>query len=308
MVSADVTASAADEWSAIVATAVLGTDRRPPPVPGPGWDLWATSADPAVALLDRAGAVVVARRAGFTPTAVPDVVVPLPAPDHRPPCSAACAARLERLLGGEHEVLLGEWLDLIEQAGVQLPWGSLPTLLLRGRRRPDLDAVVRRLAGDRARWLAELVPELGVKPVASGPANTGPANTGPANTGPANTGPANTGPASSAAPTLVRAAPLPDPAATLVGLWQHILDGRATWASAPHWRTVVAALPPTELAEFLDRLDGSREHLASVRTRAELLSLAQFRLDMLREFGHAPGVGAVVSSPVPSSPLTGDPT
>jgi hypothetical protein len=288
VVSSDVTLSAADEWAAIVATALLGTDRRQPHAPEPGWDRWAMSPDPAVALLDRAGAVVVARRAGFTPAAVPDVAVPLPAPDSRPPCSAACAARLERLLSGEHEMLLAEWLDLLEQAGVQLPWGLLPALLLRGRRRPDLDAVVRRLAGDRARWLAELLPELGVKPVATEAATSGSSAT--------------------TAPTLVRAAPLPRPSAAMAAMVQHIYDGRATWATAPQWRAVVAALPPAELAEFLVRVDELRDHLASVRTRAELTALARFRLDMLHEFGHAAGAGAVVSSPTTVPPLTGDPT
>ena len=51
----------------LVGAAVLGTDRRPAPDPLPGWDTWAHAGDPAVALLDRAAAVVVAGSATENP-------------------------------------------------------------------------------------------------------------------------------------------------------------------------------------------------------------------------------------------------
>ncbi|MBI5089255.1 MAG: hypothetical protein HZB15_10485, partial [Actinobacteria bacterium] len=173
--AADLARSAADEWSALVSAAVVGTDRRLPAAAQPGWQPWDTASDPAVALLDRAAAVVVARRAGACPPPTADTVPVAPA-DRRPPCPADCAVRLSRILGGEHDLLLPEWLERCEALGVQLPWAALPALLLRGRRHPELDAVVRRLSAGRARWLAEVLPELGVRPVPVQPRTTAPAS------------------------------------------------------------------------------------------------------------------------------------
>ena len=130
--------SAATEWAALVATAVLGTDRRPLPPAEIGWDAWASDTDAAVALLDRAAAVVAAQRAGVRPA--PPLAVPPPAPvDARPPCPPGAALRLDRMLRGEHDILLPEWFALCDARGVQLPWVLLPVLLLRGRRQPELD-------------------------------------------------------------------------------------------------------------------------------------------------------------------------
>lgn len=265
--SSQLALSATDEWTALVSAAVVGTDRRPPPVPDPGWAAWAAADDPAVALLDRVAAVVVARRAGARPQPVPDASLPPAPPDARPPCPAPAAARLQRILGGEHDVLLAEWLDRSEAAGLQLPWDSLPTLLLRGRRTPELDAVVRRVAGGRAEWLADVVPELGIRRQVTTTTTT---TTGSA---PAD-GPAVWG----------RPPTIADSGAAVAGIVQVFVDGLATWAVAPQLRQLVAAIDPRWLPTLVAELSRLPFHGGSERTRADLLALAEFRHAMINEF------------------------
>ncbi len=282
----DLATSAATEWSALVTTAVLGAERHPLPAAVEGWDRWPGDADPAVALLDRAAAVVVARRAGAMAAAPPTRPLPEAPPDSRPPCTTACAQRLARIVGGEHEIVLGEWLHLCDQAGLQLPAPLLPALLLRGRRRPDLDLVVRRLAGSRATWLAQVVPELGVKPVPAPPAK-----------GVVPLGPVPPPPHSGAAAALVLT---------------QLRDGRATWAALPQLQQLVAGLTPDALASFLASLGQQAATALTARTSAALTDLAEFRAEMLREFAAAsPGApnAATLPTPAPAPPdPTGDPS
>jgi hypothetical protein len=280
----DLARSAASEWDALVSTAVVGTDRRMPPTPEPGWQPWAAATDPAVALLDRAAAVVIARRAGARPAAPPQGALP-PAPlDGRPWCPPACAVRLQRILGGQHEVLLPEWLERCQRAGVQLPWVSLPTLLLRGRRHSQLDLVVRQMAAGRAEWLADVLPELGVpvRPAAVAPASAG------------------TTDAWGRPPTLT------DSGAVVSAMVQVFADGMATWAAAPQLRITAAALDPAWLPALVVGLSRLVFHSATERTRAEVLGLAEFRLGMLREFDAAApdSTPTAHSTPIPDD---GDP-
>ncbi len=250
--------SATDEWAALVGAAVLGTDRRPAPHPLPGWDTWARASDPAVALLDRAAAVVVARRAGACPQPPPHVVLPPAPPDTRPPCPAACAVRLARILSGEHDLLLPEWFERCESSGVQLPWMSLPALLLKGRRDPALDATVRRLAAGRASWLAEVVPELGVKVAGSSATASSP-------------------------PFAVPPRP-PDSGAVVTSILNVFYDRMATWATAPEMRLAAAAIDPVWLPSLVVELGRIGFDPAVERTRREVLVFAEFRHEMHREF------------------------
>lgn len=275
--ASELAVSATDEWAALVGAAVLGTDRRPAPDPLPGWDTWAHAGDPAVALLDRAAAVVVARRAGACPEPPPAIVVP-PAPvDGRPPCPAPCAVRLGRLLGGEHDLLLPEWFALLEHAGVQLPWASLPALLLRGRRNPAFDATVRRLAGGRASWLAEVVPELGVK--VAGPATI---------------------PASS--PLFAPPPRPPDSGAVVTSILNVFYDRLATWAAAPEMRLAAASIDPVWLPSLVAELSRIGFDPVVERTRSEVLRFAEFRHEMLREFAQIPAADTAEASSDPSVP------
>ncbi len=163
--SASLASSAADEWAHLVTAAVLGTDRRPLPVPPAGWDR-ERRGDAAVELLDRAAAVATARRAGIEPGPRPAMIAPVPV-DTRPQCSSAASSILSRLLRGEHDIVLAEWFDRCAAAGVQPPAHLVPTLLLRGRRFAAFDAAVRRAVGPRAEWLAEAMPELRIAAAAS---------------------------------------------------------------------------------------------------------------------------------------------
>ena len=250
-------ASAADEWAALVATAVLGTDRRLPPPPLPGWEAWGRAPDPAVAVRDRSVAVVAARRAGACPVPTPEGVLP-PAPiDARSPCPPAAAERLGRILDGEHELLLPEWLALVEALDVQLPWASLPTLLLRARRNPRLDQVVRRLARGRAAWLADAVPELGVSVQGLVP--------------------------KADAPPFGPPPRVPDSGAVVGSMVTLFVDGQATWATAAQLRILTAAVDPAWLPSLVVELSRLPFHAPSERTRADVVGLAEFRLEMRRE-------------------------
>jgi hypothetical protein len=257
-VTGELSASAAAEWDALVTTAIVGTDRHRLPPPGPGWDTWATDGDDAVALLDRAAAVVAARRAGVVPA--PPLSGLEPAPDDpRPPCPPACAVRLDRILRGEHEGLLGEWFERCESIGARLPWTALPTLLARGRRNPQLDLSVRRLAGPRAAWLAATVPELGV---------------------------AVTPPRAAAAVEPLASAPrAPDSGALVAAVLGTFDDRTASWAAAAQLRAAVATLDPEWLPRLVASLSAVGFHPAVERTRAELIGFAEFRHALHVEFG-----------------------
>jgi hypothetical protein len=257
---ADAAGSAATEWAALVATAVLGTDRRPLPPAEIGWDAWSTDADAAVELLDRAAAVVAAQRAGVRPG--PPVAMPPPAPiDARPPCPPACAMRLDRMLRGEHDILLPEWFGRCEATGFQLPWVVLPVLLLRGRRQPELDAVVRRIAGERARWLADAVPELGIR--ADPPKPKTPVEP-------------------------LRPPPIIEDSAAMVStIVGAFVEHAVTWAAAPQLRHVVAALDPAWLSRLVAEIAATSFDPPAERTRRELISLAEFRDELIREFTSA---------------------
>lgn len=277
--------SATQEWLGLVTAAILGTDRRPPPPAGAGWDSWGSRPrsevgqnDHAVAVLDRALAVVLARRAGATPGPAPPSMQPAPI-DDRPACAAPCAARLGRLLAGDHEVLLSEWLRLCADAGMQPPAQALPTLLLRGRRHPELDIAVRRLAGGRAEWLAGVVPELGVPVTAAAL-------------------PMPSAPVAPAAPT--------DGGAAVTAVVQLFAEGLASWAAAAQLRLVVVGLAPAWLPTLVVELSRLPFRAPAERTRAELVGLAEFRSAMLREFDQARTVVDLRADGIPRPPDPAD--
>jgi hypothetical protein len=154
--------------------------------------------------------------------------------------------------------LLPEWFARCERRGVQLPWIVLPLLLLRGRRQPELDAVVRRVAGERARWLADAVPELGVRP--DPPRAKVPAE------------------------PLRPPPPTDDSAAVVAAIVGAFVERAVTWAAAPQLRLVVAALEPAWLPRLVAGLSSLPFDPPAERTRHEIIGLAEFRAEMIREF------------------------
>ncbi|MER0247194.1 DUF5691 domain-containing protein [Streptomyces sp. HSW2009] len=155
----------AADWDELVAAALLGTDRRTPPVaPRPGQEA-------ATALLEAAALHTVQHRAGLRPAAARPR--PAPAPDDpRPDLPAAARVRLAMLLteragtggGGSRTApdlaeLLPQWLSAANGHGYRAPSALLPALLDAARARTDLRPAALALAGPHALWLARLNPD-----------------------------------------------------------------------------------------------------------------------------------------------------
>ncbi|MCM3812408.1 DUF5691 domain-containing protein [Streptomyces sp. DR7-3] len=152
-------------WDDLVAAALLGTERRTPPVaPRPGQD--APSA-----LLDAAALSTVRRRAGLRPASARPGPGRAPE-DPRPALPTAARSRLALLLadrsapgrGGPRSApdlaeLLPQWLALANHHGYRVPDALLPALLDAARARTDLRPEALTLGGPRALWLARLNPD-----------------------------------------------------------------------------------------------------------------------------------------------------
>jgi hypothetical protein len=149
-------------WAELVSVALLGTDRRDPPVPpaGPLTEiaLEHPPADAAAALVQQVATLTALRRAAGRPAPAPPLLV-RPAEDPRPWCPPAAADLLRRVLA-EWPVLEDEWLRLAAQGGWRLSPDLVPVLLARHRARAETRPVVERLAGPVAAWLTDLVPGL----------------------------------------------------------------------------------------------------------------------------------------------------
>ncbi|MFE0734046.1 DUF5691 domain-containing protein [Streptomyces sp. NPDC058855] len=168
----------AEAWEELVASALLGTDRRSPgrasgaAAGAPPQAVFDAAARPG-ALLDAAALHTVRRRAGLLPgRAAPR---PEPAPeDRRPALPGAARRRLEQLLagrvapspaGGRRGItpdlaeLLPQWLALAVERGYKAPPAVLPALLDAARARTDLRPQALALAGPRGLWLARLNPD-----------------------------------------------------------------------------------------------------------------------------------------------------
>jgi hypothetical protein len=138
-------------WTALLADALIGTDRR-------------AGADPAD-LLDRAGAWATFRRAAVRP-AVGGGPPVLAAPDSRPLLGDAAVRRLEQLVEGGgrldqamRDAVLQEWLELVRDRGRRIPPEVLPRLLAHGRLRTPVRPLIAEVGGARAHWLAGQNPE-----------------------------------------------------------------------------------------------------------------------------------------------------
>jgi len=158
-------ARAAGGWPELVSVALLGTQRREPPV----------LADPALAglvgeggasdtsaedrLLSAAGSLAVIRRAGRLARPAPPLPEPAPA-EARPACGPAAASRLALLLD-DHRALLSEWLRVLGRRGLRVPAERLPDLLEAATANQALRGEVEAVLGARGRWLAAQAPRWG---------------------------------------------------------------------------------------------------------------------------------------------------
>jgi hypothetical protein len=150
-----------DQWRELVTTALLGTDRRDPPLAdGELGDLVADSvrSDPSARMLAQVAACTAVRRAGVLP-GPPVAPLARPTEDARPPCTQAAVSRWKHITTS-WPVLEDEWtLTLIEQ-GWRLAPDVVPQVLQRQRRDPIRRARALVAAGPLALWLAEHFPEL----------------------------------------------------------------------------------------------------------------------------------------------------
>jgi hypothetical protein len=148
-------------WPAAVSVALVGTDRAGFTLPSVGGSLGAacsplvdSEADPASVLLRVAAAASTYSRCGRSAKRDDEALPPPCPPDTNPVCRPAAAALLRRILRGEHESLLGEWLTLAARRQVRAPSDALQDLLDLGRREPALRSLVLDAGGTRASWLA----------------------------------------------------------------------------------------------------------------------------------------------------------
>ena len=147
-----------DAWGLLVSAALLGTERSelPPDLPIPPDGLL-----PEARLLAAASVEATRRRAGARPIQRA-VATPPPAPaDTRPLPPAPAVWQLLGLLrsGSDGASLLPEWIALATHAVVRAPDEALPALIAAGTRSPELGLAVAKLAGPRAGWLADQLPE-----------------------------------------------------------------------------------------------------------------------------------------------------
>lgn len=150
-------------WDALVTSALLGTERRPPTFPATDGPLGAvlagiresTSANPAQGLLAAASTVAIYRQAGKLPA---HDATPLPAPspaETLAPISPVSAHHLHSMLNGNNGGALVEWLDAAASYKKYIPDYLLIPLLDIGQGQPTYRPSILPVLGNRGRWLAQ---------------------------------------------------------------------------------------------------------------------------------------------------------
>lgn len=145
------------------ASAIVGVDRRPPPAPPADGPIAAAcrgldGLEPTSRLLAVAAAESLYGRAGRKPALDPGPVPEPGPPEAQPECSPESARRLRRMLGGEHAVVLPEWLELLSASGRRTPHDAIVDLLdLQPSRDLPVGPLIRAI-GARGRWLAARNP------------------------------------------------------------------------------------------------------------------------------------------------------
>ncbi|MBV8642765.1 MAG: hypothetical protein JO225_02475 [Candidatus Eremiobacteraeota bacterium] len=158
------TAHGATPWSALLAAAVVGTQREHA-ASAPSGDVEIDALlvlpqdeSPETDLLRRATVLGLARRAGTIPLAL-TVRIDAALDDAAPRCTPEAANDLAQLLAaGGDAALLPEWLSLAAQARVRAPEELLPALLAAGGARRELRPSVAAVAGARGAWLGAQQP------------------------------------------------------------------------------------------------------------------------------------------------------
>jgi hypothetical protein len=149
-------------WNEMVTVALLGTDRREPPVPPAGGlaDLAVDDPRPTASqqLLQQVSACMVVRRAGLVPGTSVATVAP-PAPDTRP-LTPRCATPTWRRVVADWPVLEDEWVLAVTLAGRRLAPELVAPLLARHRSDATRHARVLVAAGPLGEWMIGWSPGL----------------------------------------------------------------------------------------------------------------------------------------------------
>jgi hypothetical protein len=145
-------------WHDLVMTAVLGTERQAPALPGPetplGELLTSLSAAVEHRLLAAAGTLALYERAGRLPAQDPQAL-PSPAADEvLPRCPAPAGHHLAVMLKSQYAEVLPEWLAAVAGARCRVPEEHLPALLDWGRAHAEWLPAIQAVAGNRGHWLA----------------------------------------------------------------------------------------------------------------------------------------------------------
>jgi hypothetical protein len=152
-------------WEDLLKTALLGTERCPPPrlaAAGRAADVVARlSAAPAdAAVLGAAAVISTCRRAGFVPAADGSVLSSEPCyADDLPAVGPRAERRLRAMIAGDQIELLPEWLVACTDAGRRVPEMALPGLLELARTKPEHRDALLPVLGKRGRWLAAQNPD-----------------------------------------------------------------------------------------------------------------------------------------------------
>lgn len=142
---------------------LLGTERigatpQPPhPALAGAWNRLDWNGARETALLDAVALVATARCAGAMAVSGIPSMPPAP-PEACPLASSRSIAVLRRLFAEEWRALLPEWMELCAKQGALIPPFFLRTLFHLASNPVERD-LVRRIAGERGRWLARLNPE-----------------------------------------------------------------------------------------------------------------------------------------------------
>ena len=151
-----------DYWREMVTVALLGTDRRDPPVPPTGGlaDLAADDPQPTPSqrLLQQVAGCAVAQRAGVLPGASARLIAP-PDDDSRPVTPPHATATWRRVIG-DWAVLEDEWLLAVIHSGRRLAPELVVPQLARHRTDATRHARVLVAAGPLGQWMIEWSPRL----------------------------------------------------------------------------------------------------------------------------------------------------
>jgi hypothetical protein len=159
------------QWDGLVTVALLGTDRRDPPLDdGPIGDVVADAMEPSPAerMLTQVAAAAAVRRAAFVPGEPASPLAPAPV-DDRPVCPPPVTQRWRHVVSS-WPVLEDEWLLTVIERGWRVDPEIVPALLSRHR----TDAMRRTHAvlaiGPLAGWLTDHVDALRPGSAPSSPA------------------------------------------------------------------------------------------------------------------------------------------